>query len=279
MTGTRPSRHRRRRPRPRRSARTARSTRSTTARRRARRRRGGSPPRRASRSSALLLPARPARRCGSWSRRWARRRPTSCPRPASVVDRRASTCSSAGCSAKYIAISVQRVLIGFAIGARARPACSARSSASRALGDILLGPTLGAHPRRALAGLGAAAHPVDEDRRGLEDHAHRDRRLLPGLHDGRGRAAARRPRTWSRSGRAFGLRGVRLFPTRAAARRAARRSSPGCGSRSPSRGCSWSPPSSSRRRWASASCSSTRGTTAAWTASCWPSSCWPCWAS
>ncbi len=158
-----------------------------------------------------------------------------------------------GLLGQYVAISTQRVLIGFAFGA----------SLGLAFGAVVgLSPPrrhparadARRDPRRAVARLGAAADPVVQDRRGVEDHPHRDRRVLPGLHDRRGRAAARRPPPARGRTRVRPARRARCSRP-SSCPRSCRRSSRRCASRSRSRGSSSWPPSSSRRRWASASCS------------------------
>ena len=146
------------------------------------------------------------------------------PSPASVWDA-AVDLAQRGLLGQYVAISTQRVLIGFAIGSAIGLVLAAVVGLSR-LGDALLAPTLGAHPRRAVARLGPAAHPLDEDRRGLQDHAHRDRRLLPGLHDRRGGAAARRRAPGRGRPRLRAARRAAVLE-RAAARGRSRRSCPG----------------------------------------------------
>ena len=137
-------------------------------------------------------------------------RSSSCRRPDSVLDA-AIELVERGPLGGFILISTQRVLVGFAIGASLGLLLGAVTGLARTW-DLFFGSTLGGDPGGAVAGLGPAAHPVAQDRGGVEDHAHRHRRLLPGLHDRRG-ALRHVDRHLVEAGRAFGLRGVRLFTT------------------------------------------------------------------
>ncbi len=155
----------------------------------------------------------------------------------------------------HIAISVQRVFLGFAIGAVTGLAVAAVVGLTRA-GDALLSPTLAAIravPSLALVPLLLLWMGIGEESKvtliaiGAFFPVFTTVSLALRQVDARSVEMAR----------SFSLRGFALFRTRAAPGRRARRSCPVSGSPLRRPGSSSSPPSSSPPRWVSAGCSQT----------------------
>ena len=147
-------------------------------------------------------------------------------------------------------VSLRRVAIGLLLGVSAGTALAIVSGLFP-VGRAPRRPARPDVPHDARAGARAALHPVVRDRRAPEGAARRLRGRVPGLHQPL-RRHPRRRREARRGGARVRPRALGAHPPGRAARRARRRGSWACASRSGSRGSCSSRRSRSTRRPASA---------------------------